>query len=100
MFQGETFLQGRGSQVGKAEVCKTFMHRFDSGPRLHCRMFRKNSGHTVADLPPTATTPRVHHRENSNGKKRLCANPVELTLRYSTGHRLQRSSIHEMIAQR
>jgi hypothetical protein len=25
----------RGSQVGKAEVCKTFMHRFDSGPRLH-----------------------------------------------------------------
>ncbi len=123
----------RGSQVGKAEVCKTFMHRFDSGPRLHCRMFRKNRGHTVADLPPTSTTFRVHHRENSNGKKRLCANPVELTLRCSKGRshwgngrplsmettscaglhrgassclhdgqvdRMQRSSIHEMIAQR
>ena len=35
MFQEETYLEGRGSQVGKAEVCKTFMHRFDSGPRLH-----------------------------------------------------------------
>src|SRR5579859_5849182 len=32
-FQRETLFR-RGSQVGKAEVCKTFMHRFDSGPRL------------------------------------------------------------------
>ena len=33
--QFDNFLKGRRSQVVKAAVCKTAIHRFESGRRLH-----------------------------------------------------------------
>ena len=52
-------IKGRRSQVAKAEVCKTFIHRFDSDRRLHdlskgFRVFLETLFLLLEEPPPQA----------------------------------------------